>query len=1307
MPVIRRLVPNFIIEKYKANELRGSFLSAAIFVDLSGFSKMTDALSAHGQPGAEALADLMRVIFEPLVNAVYEQGGFVIGYAGDAFNAVFPEDLEHPKAETQRCLAALVAMQEHMRTHPQVQTPFGEFPISIKSGMGFGETRWQMFKSETGAHISYWLRGDSLNRAVYAEEKARSGDIIIDPVAHERIQGMVEVDTMQDGVRVSRIIAPLPAPASITEPEAESSSMSYFFPESLTLQQITGEFRHVINMFIDIPINISDEALIAPFMQTVYDLQEKFGGFFLRPDLGDKGFNLLMFWGAPIARERDVERALHFITELAARTKLPLRGSITYRIAYAGFIGAPLREDYTAYGWGVNLAARLMEHAGEGEFWLDEEIAQRAERTFDVKLLGDFSLKGFAKKQPTYLLVGKKPEAQVFYQGKLVGRRKELDALTAFSAPLQAGKFAGIVLVSGEAGIGKSRVVSEFQSSDFFGTFQAQWIRCQTEELIHDSFNPFKGWLRKRFKIVDGASDAANWIIFSNELDALAASTADQELAFELKRTSSILAALINITQPDTLYESLDAKSRYENTLIALSVLLRAESLQKPLYLFIEDTHWLDEDTIAFLNYFVRSLQADAEKNYPIAIILTQRPHGARAQDIEGISQEITLDKLHPTDLTTIAESILGKPITHELNKLLEARAEGNPFFAEQVLRYLEENNLLVLNKENVFSAAEQAEATLPVDVFIVMIARLDRLTQQVRETVQTASILGREFVVDVLSEMLHTIKDELPNYVYEAEKADIWISLEEINYIFRHAMLRDAAYSMQLTTRKTTLHALACTAMEEVYKADLEPHYSELAYHAEKGGLNDKALLYLTFSGELALSAFQNRQAMDYFTRALAVLPEGDLHREFDLLLKRVECAYNIGESATQLKDLDRLEAIARDLANDGLLARALIRRAYRASIVGDYGSTTEYALKARDLAQSINDTDSLLSTYIILPDALDHAGKLEEAKQSALDGIELARKIGNRAKEASGYSALGLVTLKIEGHTAARPHQEQALAIAREVKDRYIEAKQLNNLALSIVSEGDYHLAREYFQQALWIFQEQGNHLGKSLAHANLGWLSSMLGDYVKAMENYEHALILAREQGAISEEMYTYVNLSASASGQGNSISAQEWARMALELALQVKDRTAEAWAYFYLAHGELLAESHTAAAENFQKSLDLRIEANVQPLVIEARAGLVQAHLALGNPSAAEKEAQTILTYLEKDPSVAGAEEPLRIYLSLYSYLEKIKDPRASLVLQNAIQLLETQISKLRSQEARQVFVQNVPWRRALQNITNQI
>ena len=225
----------------------------------------------------------------------------------------------------------------------------------------------------------------------------------------------------------------------------------------------------------------------------------------------------------------------------------------------------------------------------------------------------------------------------------------------------------------------------------------------------------------------------------------------------------------------------------------------------------------------------------------------------------------------------------------------------------------------MTLDADGKYFANEQAEISLPTDVRAVMIARLDRLTQQVKETVQTASILGREFEVRVLSEMLNA-DEKFLWCVAQAENANIWAPLTEIEYIFRHALLRDAAYSMQLLARQRELHGLAVSAMEAVYHDDLKSHYGELAYHAEKADLKDKALHYLILAGKLSLSVYQNHQAIDYFTRALALVSGDDLRMRFDILIERAEAYYRVGDFDTQSRDLDALEDLAQKLNNDEL---------------------------------------------------------------------------------------------------------------------------------------------------------------------------------------------------------------------------------------------------------------------------------------------------------------------------------------------------------------------------------------------------
>lgn len=1297
---MRRLIPDFIIEKYRSNEMSGSFQAAAIFVDLSGFSRLTDTLARHGQHGAEVLADFMRVIFEPLVNTVYAYGGFVVGYAGDAFNAVFPAD-QVKDQEVRRCLAALVAIQKHISENPQIKTVYGTFHLSVKSGMGYGETKWQIFNSKDNAHASYWFRGESLNGAVLSEKRSMPGDITLDTASYNILRDVVDIEHAAECHRLTNIRFDLPAPASFTQTEVDEAVTEIFFPHTVSRLPSIGEFRQVVNLFIDIPLNITDGALIKPFMETVYALQEKYGGFFLRPDLGDKGFNLLLFWGAPVARERDIEYALNFVLELAERTQIPLRAGITYRIAYTGFMGAPMREDYTAYGWGVNLAARLMEHASQDEVWLDDEVARRAAEFFNLVSLGEFTLKGFSEPQHVWRLAERKQIEEKIYQGKLIGRENELKTLASFLEPLRKSRYAGVMIVRGEAGVGKSRFVHAFQHSDYFDDFPVNWVVFQTEEMIQQSFHPFKAWLKKRFGVLDGQPDDENWKTFQNRMEELAQATPDEQLSAELMRTASVLAALVNISHPDTLYEILDAKGRYENTFIALSVLFRAESLQRPLILFMEDIHWLDDDTNSFLSYFVRTLIADADREYPIAIIATQRPEN----DIKVIDtapmHSIDLGRLSSDDLGKLAQEILGAPISNSLKDILSERADGNPFFIEQILRYLMESEMLKTDKHGHYTTDKTASSSLPVDVRAVMIARLDRLSQQVRETVQTASALGREFEVDVLAAMLHR-PAELPEHVGQAQRANIWTPLSEIEYIFRHALLRDAAYSMQLVSRQRGLHQLAVSALEEVYQDDLEPHYGELAFHAGKAELRDKALHYLTLAGDLSMSTYLNRQASDYFTRALAFVPADDLFTQFELLIKRAECSHNRGDTSSQVDDLTRLESLARDLADNGLLARVLTRQAYRSSMTGDYPNAVKYAFQAQELAKAAGDNATLLSLQIVLPDALTHTGKLTEAKRYAEDGLKYARKVNDPHSEAYALTALGLVTLELEGPTAARQHQESALALAQQVRDRNLEAKVLNNLAISVgVSQGDYHAAREYFQLSLAIFHEHGNQRGKGLILANLGWLSGLLGDYLSAMTYYEQALKIARELGQRLEEMYTYVNLSTAAYGQGNAVEALKWAEKAQELAVAASDRIAEGWACFNTGYARLLARQYDLAAESFLKSIEIRTEMNAAMLTIESRAGLCEAYLGLDHQAAAGKEAEHVFLQMETDPSFEGAEEPLRIYLSLLTFLEGTKDPRATVVLQNAMELMNGQVSKLRSDDARHMFVENVPWRRALQ------
>ena len=217
------------------------------------------------------------------------------------------------------------------------------------------------------------------------------------------------------------------------------------------------------------------------------------------------------------------------------------------------------------------------------------------------------------------------------------------------------------------------------------------------------------------------------------------------------------------------------------------------------------------------------------------------------------------------------------------------------------------------------------------------------------------------------------------------------------------------------------------------------------------------------------------------------------------------------------------------------------------------------------------------------------------------------------------------------------------------------------------------------------------------------NLGWVTNILGDYSAAMSYHEQALIILREVKDNSLEMYAYFNLSATAIGLGIAQDAFKWAQNGLELSTKLGDRTGDAWAHFCLGYAYLLENEFEKAAQSFLKSIEIRSEIKAAVLVVEARAGLLQAYMKMGDQIPAQNEAEQIIQYMDENKSFEGAEEPLRIFLAVFRALEKAKDPRASVVLQNAIQLLNTQVSKLYSEEARRMYVENIPWRRAIQQI----
>lgn len=1259
---------------------------------------MTDTLMQHGQHGAEVLAGLMHGVFDPLVESIFEYGGKVVGFAGDGIMALFPLEEDLPQEVALRALAAASEVQAHLFENPVRQTPYGNFQFSVKVGLAVGDVAWGILRSADEQSATYYFRGAAVDESAKAEQQAIAGEILFTRAMFDLVSDSALTQPAGSFHRYGGFRHGKPSPSPTNFPPVDFETSKVFFPEEIVSQDVRGEFRQVVNLFMRFPELEGEE--LEGFFRVVFELRQKFGGLLNRLDFGDKGCNMLMLWGAPVAYENDIGRVLNFILELKSRVKFPITAGITYYIAHAGYLGSSMSEDYTCYGWGVNLAARFMMSANAGQTWVDDRIARRVSAWFEIEFLSAQKFKGFSSEQKVHVLKSRRVEAGSIYQGEMVGRGEELSRCLKFAEPLWKWQYPGVLLLLGDPGTGKGRLLHEFRTMALRENPNMRWGVLQADQILRQSFNPIRYWLLRYFDVAATEDVEKRIENFETRMRRVIETTPDQDLALELDRLRSVLGALIDLYWEGSLYESLDAKSRYNSTLAALIYLIEAESLIQPLVLVLEDAHYIDEDTLQFLPRLKRALQT-GKAPYPVALVIASRVQGNPFAADEGLADvTITLGRLSEEAVARQLDVLLGGPSAAGLTTLVLDRSEGNPFFIEQIVRYLQEESLLETRGDGWALSNRVRDLFLPGDIRAMLVARLDQLEMSVKEIVQTAAILGRVFSMPVLAEMSGNTS-MVKESVQEAEQHAVWKFAGENKYIFSHGLLRDAAYTMQMRAHRQELHRLAVNALENNYGADVQFHYAELAYHAELGELKPKALQFYTLAGKASAEAYQNNQAIDYFTRAYSFAAFDDYDTQYHLLHERVSLYGRIGNRSLQAKDLELLEKLAVQLRDDRRLAIAWKLYAHYYFTIGDYPNTLQTSERVIEMSMRLEDPEIALGIYLVQSQAFFRLGRVEEAIARQSEGLDLARTLKNRVEEGRSLTALGLILLESHQPARAVERMEQAVDIAREVGDRVLESRALGNLANAAAYVlRDYIAAREYYKQAERLAVELGDRFGEGVEKANIGWVNMLLGDYETARAELEGALSIAREVDHSYQEIYTLLNLSAVNEAQGNVEASEQYAAQAMTLSLEKGDRSGEAWSYYYLGNAFLGGGKLEEARSAFARALEMRAEQNQPSLAKEPLAGLIRVALADHDPGLAIQYANEVMEYLSNGGTLDGAEEPLRIYLACFNALKTKHDPRCDDILAVARDLLNAQASRISVVSSRRRFIDNVPWRREI-------
>ena len=1310
MTTAHNLVPQFILDKYAAGETSGRFDAFVLFADVSGFSQISSALAEHGQHGAEVLSGLMRAVFDPLQQAIADHGGFITTSAGDAATAVFPDD------DGQAALAAAWAIRNHVLANSEQQTPYGAFPIGVKLGLSQGTVNWGIVAANSGARAAYYFYGEAIDAAAGAEKHARQNAVVIAPAAVE-VLGKTADGEIEDG---HLHVVSVPQPALVAADLAQYADQTgqgtrldqdVFFPQAVLALPALGEFRQSVNVFINLH-GTPDEAHLAEFMAVVFALQDKYGGVLNSVDFGDKGCKLLLFWGAPVSYENDVSRALDFLLELQDESALRIKAGVTLRAGFAGFVGASLHEEYTCFGHGVSLAARLMSGAPWDSIWLDEPAGELASGTFEIEYEEHFALKGFGETQAAYVLLDRRAfDAGAIFTGEIVGREAELVQLQSFVAPLldstSAERFAGLLVVTGEAGLGKSRLVHDIQRELAQNvTEPPQFFVCQTDEVSGTSLNPFRYWLRDYLGQSVQQSEARNKRAFSRKLRQIVAAT-EGELAQVLEDGQSFLGALIDLHWENSRYARFDPQARFANTLRALRALILAESLRRPTVLVIEDTHWLDDDSREFLRELTRAVD-----RYPLAVVATSRPvDDDLLPAIAGREVELlALTDLASSSLAALAQSTLAGPVADELVGLLAERAGGNPFHAGQLLLYLRDAGLLSQSDRGWMPSSEARDpARLPSNVRHVFTARLDQMPPKVRDMLQVASIFGREFGVQVLERVVEP-NGALADRLTAAEQASIVTPVSGKRYLFQHALLRDTAYEMQAQSRRRELHMRAGKAYEALYAENLEVACPTLARHFEascKLGLDaarDKARFYLLRAGEEAAEAYENSSAVDYFSRALDMAPDDDSQVRYDILLRREQVYAWKEDREAQQADLAELAVLA-DAANDNSMrAEVGIRRSRYGMEVRDLRASVAAASSAYVHAFAAGDVERQAWSKRRWGEALWRQGELAEAAIQLRSAKQLAVGAGNRQIEGEAVRMLGVVELYSGDPAIAMTVFEQARAICEQINDLQGEHNNLNNWAVAASYAGLLDKALTGYEQALELTRVFGRRWLERVTLGNLARLALFVGKLDSAREWIEQLLILAGEADDASHSAGGLLDKARLHMVEGEYRAAHESAVEAARMFERTDDWEAARYFLPLLAETLIALGRTTEAAETYQQVLDQAHERDLRPLAALAHAGLAEAALINRDFEESLRHTVKLLPLLESESMAPEMGTHMaKLFAVAYSVLHATEQPQAADVLRAGHTRLQADALLIEDASVRATFLEQVPENRELAEI----
>lgn len=1183
---------------------------AALFADISGFTPLTEALArALGpQRGAEELTKHLNAVYDALIGEIQRYGGSVIGFSGDAITCWF--DASSRPDATHRAATSAQALQRAMARFSDIALPNGEVhALALKVAVASGEVR-RFCVGDPEIQLIDVIAGSLLDRLADAEHQAGAGEIVLDEVAMAHLYDVAALADLREtdaGARyatLASLAAPAPEFAAAAASAAvldEREARRWLLPAvHERLRDGRGEFlaelRPAVALFmrfagIDYEADDDAGAKLDAFVREVQHIASRYEGNLIQLTIGDKGSYLYVVFGAPQAHEDDAVRACN--AALAFRDLANERShvrdaqiGISRGRMRTGAYGAPTRRTYGVQGDDVNLAARLMQSARRGEILASQTAQQGAVDAFQWAALPPVLVKG--KREPIVLfgLQGQRAKRRLWRQADdgdvpMVGRQAELARIGERLHAARAGR-GQIVAVFGEAGMGKSRLVSE-----------ALRVAHDHGTNIHvgecESFGVNSSYL---------AWESIWTGILGLDPDAPAETRvrAAEDFLRRVSPSSSmrlpLLGAVLGLAIPDNdLTRAFDAKLRKTSLESLLVDCLRVACDEGPMAIVIEDAHWLDPLSGDLLDVIGRAIV-----NLPVLLLIARRPPDAgraAAPQYERMAHygEIALRTFTSDEAERLIRgrmSALTPNVPDALVRRITARAEGNPFYIEELLSYLQAQGIAPDD------AAAVERLDLPASLHSLILARIDQLTEDQKTLLRVAGVIGRVFKAAVLVgayPQLGDLRSVVANLSTLCERELTQVDSQvDLSYLFKHVVTQEVAYESLPFATRAMLHNVIGMYLESAPQAGIEQPVDVLAFHFDRTDNVPKKREYLLKAGDVARAAYANASAIEYFNRAMPLLSPPEqvevrrkLGQVLDLVGRWDDARAAFLEALATARSLGDRAAEARCQAALGELHRKR----------GEYDLAAEWLDRGRATFESLGDEAGVGQVLHVGGSMAAQRGDYARAEALYLDSLAIRRRLGDKPAIGGLLSNLGIVARYQGDLGKARALHEEGLAIRRELGDRRAIAVSLNNLGNVALDRQDYTEARSRLEEAVGLQREVGDKAYLQNALNNLGNVARAQRDFDSARAHYHESLRLARELGDRWSIAYMLEDIGALAAQEGHApralvligaaaslreaigapLSASEQARLSA-LAAPAHEALADEDRSAFLAEGRLL-------------------------------------------------------------------------------------------------------------------------------------